>query len=269
MSLRIISLNAWGGRLHAPLMRYLTDSDPDILCLQEVVRSPEAQSEWLTYRDHGVELPQRAKLFEEIGAALPAHAAFFFPTARGALYDGEKEIPSEFGLATFVRRSLPIIGQAMDFVHGAFSPDGWGNHPRARNAHCFRVFDCESRSALTVAHMHGLRDPGGKEDTPARGAQAHAFVKLVNKVRLDNDRLVACGDFNILPQSATFRTLGTLGLIDLVTAQGYTGTRTSYYQKDCRFADYMLVTPGVKVISFDVVAKPEVSDHCPLLLDIA
>ena len=95
--LRIVSLNAWGGNLHAPLMDYLADVDADVICLQEVARTPSSAQDWLTYRDHGVALQQRANLFDEIRAALPGHDGVFAPTARGDLFDGDRAIPSEFG----------------------------------------------------------------------------------------------------------------------------------------------------------------------------
>lgn len=116
--------------------------------------------------------------------------------------------------------------------------------------------------------MHGLRDIGGKGDTPARRAQADALVKLIRQVRKGDERLVVCGDFNVLPGSVTFDALSTLGLSDLITARGHRDTRTSYYGKEPRFADYMLVTPAVEVIAFDAVTEPEVSDHRALLLDL-
>ncbi|AVA21369.1 MULTISPECIES: endonuclease/exonuclease/phosphatase family protein [unclassified Rhizobium] len=266
MALRIVSLNVWGGLLHEPLMQYLVDVDADVLCLQEVTRTKDAPSEWLVYRDHGVELPQRANLFEEIAAALPMHDAFFCPTARGDVFDGDRRIASEFGLATFVRKSYPVIGQASGFVHGEFSADGWGPHPRSRNAHCIRIFDYEGGFPVTIAHMHGLRDIDGKGDTPARRHQADALVELIRHVHKGNERLVVCGDFNVLPGSVTFDSLGALGLSDLVTSRGHRDTRTSYYRKEPRFADYMLVTSAVEVIEFDPVAEPEVSDHRALLL---
>ena len=268
MTLRIVSLNAWGGRLHEPLMRYLVDIDADVLCLQEVVRTPGAEADWLVYRDHGVELPQRANLFEEIKAALPSHDAFFCPVARGELFDGDRRFVSEFGLATFVRRTYPVIGQALGFVHGEFSADGWGPHPRSRNAHCIRLFDYEHGYPITIAQMHGLRDIEGKGDTPARRHQADALVEIIRQVRQGDERLVVCGDFNVLPGSITFEILGSLGLVDLVTSRGHDDTRTAHYRKHPRFADYMLVTPGIEVINFDPVAEPEVSDHRALLLDL-
>ena len=116
--------------------------------------------------------------------------------------------------------------------------------------------------------MHGLRDPAGKGDTPAREEQASALVGLVERVWPRDEGLVVCGDFNVLPDSATFEILARLGLSDLVTANGLVDTRTSYYLKEGRFADYMLVTPEVKVARFEVVEAPEVSDHRALLLDI-
>ena len=70
-----------------------------------------------------------------------------------------------------MRETLPVIGQSQGFVHGGFSPHGFGEHPRSRNAHAVELFDYDGDIAVTVAHMHGLRDLAGKEDTPARHAQ--------------------------------------------------------------------------------------------------
>ncbi|MBL0370737.1 endonuclease/exonuclease/phosphatase family protein [Rhizobium sp. KVB221] len=267
--MRIVSLNAWGGRVFAPLMAYLIDVDADVICLQEVVRTPASRADWLMYRDHNIELPQRANLYAEICAALPEHDAFFAPVARGELFDGAQSVPSEFGLATFVRRSKAVIGLTTDFIHGAFLHDGWGPHPRARNAQAVRIFDYKGGAPITIVQLHGLRDPAGKHDTPARLAQADALVGLIGRIWSGNERLVVCGDFNVLPDSATFDKLAELGLADLVVGRGFTDTRTSLYKKPGRYADYMLVTPDVHVTCFEPVAAPEVSDHRALVLDIA
>ena len=267
--MRILSLNTWGGKLYAPLMRYLAAANADIYCLQEVVRTPGFLGAELIYRDGDISLPQRTSLFDDISALLPDHDARFFPASRGPLYDaGGREFTSQFGLATFVRRSLPVIGEAMGFVHGAFSAGGWGAHPRPRNAHCIRVFDAGQGAAITVAHMHGLRDPAGKFDSPIRDRQAERLADLVLSVWPGNERLVVCGDFNVLPDSSTFAHLAKLGLSDLVVGCGHTDTRTSHYKKPGRYADYMLINEAVDVVSFDVVVEPEVSDHRALLLEL-
>jgi endonuclease/exonuclease/phosphatase family metal-dependent hydrolase len=268
VTLKILSLNAWGGRLHEPLMKYLSICDADVLCLQEVSRTVASKSEWLVYREPGLDLPQRANLFDEIRAVLPEHDARYYPAARGTLFDGDRAVPSEFGLATFVRRSHAVIAETMDFVHGAFSSGSWGEHPRSRNAHCFTIFDDELGYPVTIVQLHGLRDMAGKGDTPARVAQAEKLVELIRRTAPDNEKLVVCGDFNVLPDSVTFDALRRLGLTDLVTSRGHTDTRTSFYRKEGRFADYMLITPDIEVLRFDVVQHPEVSDHRALYLEL-
>jgi endonuclease/exonuclease/phosphatase family metal-dependent hydrolase len=266
---KIVSLNAWGGKLGAPLTDYLRTAAPDVLCLQEVVHTPAATKEWLTYRDGDHVLPQRTNLFAELVAALPDHAGTFCPAAQGELWDGEVAVPSQFGVATFVRRSLPVIGQVQGFVHGAYSAHGYGAHPRPRNAHVVRVFDYGRGAAVTIGHMHGLRDlAAGKADTPERLAQAKALARLVQAVAEPGDPVVVCGDFNVEPGSATFAVLGEIGLADLVARHGITSTRTSHYTKPGRFADYMLVNEQASVREFTVVTVPEVSDHCPLVLEL-
>ena len=267
--MRLICLNGWGGNLHDELVPYLSSSDPDILCLQEVVYTPIANEDWLIYRDHGIDLPQRANFLRDVADALPDHVAIFCPAAQGDLWHGEMRYPSQWGLATFVRKSIAVIAQAQGFVHGAFSADGYGDHPRSRTAHAIRVFDFSTGRPTVIAHMHGLRDIEGKHDTPARQAQAKRLVHLVRTVAEEGDRVIVCGDFNVLPESETFAVLKELDLVELVTTRGFTDTRTSHYAKQNRYADYMLVNPSVQIHHFDVVRQPEVSDHRPLLLEFS
>ena len=266
--MKILCLNGWGGRLHAPLTAYLQAESPDVLCLQEVVHSPETDKVWLTYRDGDHILPQRANFFGDVAAALPDHVAIFCPAARGVLWDEERPVPSLWGLATFVRKTLAITAQAQGFVHKEFSPHGYGDHPRSRCAHAIRVYDFERDRPVGIAHMHGLRDLSGKGDTPDRRRQAQRLAALAGRVAGPDEALVVCGDFNVEPGSETFAILGGLGLTELVTTRGFLGTRSAHYQKPGRFADYMLVNGNVAVRDFSVVRDPEVSDHCPLLLTI-
>jgi endonuclease/exonuclease/phosphatase family metal-dependent hydrolase len=266
--MRIVCLNGWGGKLHGDLIRYVRSTSPDVLCLQEVVHSPATDKEWLTYRDGGHVLPQRPNFFADVARALSNHVAIFCPAAQGVLWDGDEAIPSQWGLATFVGSTLPIIGQVQAFIHKGFSPDGYGDHPRPRNAHAIRIFDFDKRQRVVIVHLHGLRDLNGKMDTPDRLAQAERIASIVQGIAEPGDHVVVCGDFNVEPDSQTFEILRSLGLKELVTASGYPGTRTSYYKKPGRFADYMLVSENVEVIDFQVVSHPEASDHCPLLLEV-
>lgn len=266
--MKIVSLNGWGGKLLDPLLAYLRADPPDVLCLQEVVHSPATDADWLTYRDGDHVLPQRPNFFRDVAAVLPGHVAMFCPASQGVLWDGDDAVPSQFGLATFVRNTLPVTAQVQGFVHKAFSPHGYGEHPRPRNAHAVRLYDYARDRMVCVAHMHGLRDLNGKLDTPERLVQAERLRDLVLTVAQPDDPLIVCGDFNVEPGSATFAVLGEIGLTDLVTTRGFAGTRTSHYRKPGRFADYMLVNRQVTVESFTVLVEPEVSDHCPLVLEM-
>lgn len=266
--MQIMCLNGWGGKLHEKILPYLAETAPDILCLQEVVHSPASEKDWLTYRDGDHVLPQRANFFRDVCRMLPDHTAIFCPAAQGVLWDGDRTVPSQWGLATFVHNAFPVIGQVQGFVHKEYSPVGFGDHPRSRSAHGVRVFDYKLGRAVSVTHMHGLRDLNGKMDTPERAAQARKLLDLSRQVTEPDDLAVVCGDFNVEPGSETLQLLGEAGLSDLVTGRGFASTRNSHYKKPGRFADYMLVSHVDAVRDFDVIFDPEVSDHCPLLLGL-
>lgn len=266
--MKIMCLNGWGGKLHEEFLPYISHSAPDVLCLQEVVHSPLSDKDWLTYRDGDHILPQRANFFRDVCQALPDHVATFCPAAQGILWDDEKSVPSQWGLATFAHKSHPIIGQAQGFVHKSYGSDGYGEHPRSRSAHAVRIYDYSADRPISITHMHGLRDLRGKMDTPERKSQAHNLLKLSNQVTEPNDLAVICGDFNVEPDSETLNILRDSGMTELVTDRGFQSTRNSYYKKPGKFADYMLVNQTSAVKNFEVVYNPEVSDHCPLVLKV-
>ncbi|MEM8665020.1 MAG: endonuclease/exonuclease/phosphatase family protein, partial [Pseudomonadota bacterium] len=83
-----------------------------------------------------------------------------------------------------------------------------------------------------------------------------------------DDLTVICGDFNVEPQSETLTLLKAAGFTELVTGHGHAGTRTSHYTKPGKFADYLLINREDVVQAFSVVRSPEVSDHCPLQLQL-
>ncbi|MGL4490289.1 MAG: endonuclease/exonuclease/phosphatase family protein [Rhizobiaceae bacterium] len=266
--MKLVCLNGWGGKLHDDLLSYLDSEQPDVLCLQEVLHTPATDKDWLTYRDGDHVLPQRANFFSDVARALPDHVATFCPAAQGVLFDGDDQIPSQWGLATFVRSSLPVIGQAQGFVHKSYSPNGYGDHPRSRSAHAVRLYDHVRDRTVSITHMHGLRDLNGKQDTPERAEQARRLLALSDQVSDPQDIRIICGDFNVEKDSETLTLLKVNGFEELVTSMGFEGTRTSHYKKAGRFADYMLVNPREAVTRFEVLYAPEVSDHCPLVLEI-
>jgi endonuclease/exonuclease/phosphatase family metal-dependent hydrolase len=198
---------------------------------------------------------------------LPRHQALFLTSDCGPVdtHDGKRH-RQDFGLSMFVAEPLPVIGVHSAFVHKTYiDHDEWTIEDRPRNAQAVRVIDRSTDRAVTIVQAHGLRDPRGKHDTPARRAQAERLAELVTHSREPEDLTVVCGDLNLLPDSETFSVLADVGLVDLV---GLSDTRSSHYPKTTRHASYLLVSDPSAVMHFDVLQQPEVSDHRPLVLDL-
>ncbi|WP_415403031.1 endonuclease/exonuclease/phosphatase family protein [Tateyamaria sp. SN3-11] len=267
--MKIVSLNAWGGQVWDALGPWVSALKPDVLCLQEVTRAPSPSPEWLAYKDAYRHLEQRADLFSDISRLLPQHQARFAPATRGTLFDAEGgEVASEHGLGLWVRRDLAVTHSVQDFIHGTYRSGGWGAEPVPRTMQAVRVEDTATGRSVCIGHLHGLRDPDGKGDTPARAAQTQRIVEVFTQVWTSGVSGVLAGDFNLLPDSECFDVLAGAGLHDLIAHHGITDTRTALYTKDQRFADYMLVSPDLIDALFDVPAGPEVSDHRPLILTL-
>lgn len=263
--MRIVSLNAWGGALFDAFAEWLPSCDADVVCLQEVTRTPDLGG-WTQFEDGERTLPQRANLFADVCALLPHHIGAFVACDAGPVTDpsGARHL-QDFGLAIFVHERHTIVGQRADFVHGDFVVHHeWAIADRPRLAQAVRVHDRSTGSTAAIVHLHGLRDPDGKTDTPARRDQAHRLADLVTSFRRPDDLTVVCGDMNLLPDSETFQILASIGLTDLV---GDAATRTTRYSKPIRHANYLLVSETEAVARFDIPQAPEVSDHCALVLD--
>lgn len=265
--MRIVSLNAWGGARYDELAAWLTGCRADVACLQEVTHTAGTTG-WTRFEDGERSLPQRASLFDDLRALLPGWHAFFAASDAGPVQDGlGRRHRQQFGLATFVAPHLAVLDSRSCFVHGAFvEHEEWAIADRPRCAHAVQVREPAAGGAVTVVGLHGLRDPAGKHDTPARRAQAERLADFVDRVRDPHDLTVVCGDLNLLPDSETFAVLAAIGLIDLV---GAADTRTAHYRKPVRHASYLLVSDPTAVAQFEIVADPEVSDHRPLVLDLA
>ena len=268
--MRLVTLNAWGGNILEPLLDYLEADKPEIILLQEVTSAVDPSPERLFFKGHGWDLPQAADLYAMIAKMLPDHQAMFAPAMQGELFDDDdRAYRSRFGLASFVHRDFAILGQAQDFVHGVYRPNGWGEPPVPRNMQALRLFDPESEHAFTVGHLHGLRDLAGKHDTPARAEQARRVLDIIAGLRRPGEAAIFGGDLNLLPESESFPIWRDAGFTELVTTRGITDTRTHLYEKPQRFADYLLVSPEVTVSTFDAPSEPVISDHRPLVLDFS
>lgn len=248
--MKIISLNTWGGIAGANnLIEFFKEhQNTDVFCLQEIFNGgqnePEEQAEDIESKVYN--------LFSLIKEALPEHESFFRP-----------HVKDYYGLAIFVKKSLNVIEEGERFVHQekGYTPSGdLGFH--ARN---IQFVTLETPKGLrTIINFHGLWNGGGKTDTEHRLNQSRKIIDFVNS--LNND-FVLCGDFNLEPTTESLKMFEEFGLKNLVKDFNIISTRTKFYTKPVKFADYAFISSGVEVNDFKVLPD-EVSDHSPLYINI-
>lgn len=121
---------------------------------------------------------------------------------------------------------------------------------------------------IHIMNAHGIAQPGDKLDNPKRIEQSQAFVDYMST--MEGPKIVG-GDFNLLPETESVRMFEKNGYRDLVKEYGIKTTRNhlawDMYPDKQFFADYVFVSPDVKVKSFEV-PDIEISDHLPLILEI-
>lgn len=247
--MKIISLNTWGGIAGSEnLIEFFKKyQDTDVFCLQEVFNGgqdePDEQAEDIESKVYN--------LFSLIKEALPEHEAFFRP-----------HVKDYYGLAMFVKKDLNIIQEGELFVHQnkEYKPDGnMGFH--ARNIQ-FVTLET-SQGTKTIVNFHGLWNGAGKTDTEHRLNQSKKIIDFLKTI--DNDFII-CGDFNLEPTTTSLKMFEDLGLKNLIKDYNITSTRTKFYTKPIKFADYAFVSPEVNILDFKVLPD-EVSDHAPLYIE--
>lgn len=251
MGMKAISLNTWGGKAGADRLLgfFAANRDADVFCLQEVWNGGEHFS---TQTAGGRKLDTILYgMVAGIGEKLPEHAPYFRP-----------HVGPWYGLATFARRGVPLIEEGDVFVHkerGYYPSDDLARH--ARNVQ-YATFQTPA-GARTVVNFHGLWNGLGKSDSDDRLAQSDRIVDFLKTLR---NPYVLVGDFNLRPDAESLKKFERFGLRNLIAEHGVTNTRSSFYDKPERYADYAFVSDGITVNDFKVLPD-EVSDHLALYLD--
>lgn len=240
--MKLITLNIWGGRIKKPFTDFIkSNQDIDIFCFQELYHhAPPKFSE-----HYEAICPE---IFSELQKWLPNHNSFF----RAALDD-------VYGVGIFIKKGINILEEGEVQIYEKINYSGVGGD-HSRNMQWIK---CSIQGNIyTIFNVHGLWNGKGKTDTTERIKQSERIRKFMDTV---NTSKILCGDFNLRPDTKSVEILSK-GMVDLVKTSGVTSTRTSLYTKEEKFADYIFVSPDIKVKNFQVLPH-EVSDHSPLLLE--
>lgn len=254
--MKLITLNIWGGRVFKPLIKFLKNQskEVDIFCFQEVFHT--------NTRRKRVSGGARINIYNEIKEALPDFQDFYAPAEHGFDYDGRVDFHLTYGLAIFVRKSIKVDSHGDIFVfqeRNSVKNGKFENHGRNLEFISFS----KNNKKFSVFNLHGFWTPLGKLDVPERLEQSKKVKNFLGK--FPDSRNVLCGDFNLNPDTQSLDILEK-NMKNLVKEYKVTSTRSSFYTKPEKFADYILVSPSVKVNDFKVL-QDEVSDHLPLFLD--
>jgi len=186
---------------------------PMFLCLQEVFAHGWASKERMAGLSRGpvLDLPQTRKICSTKIRAGSAHPRCLLLSLqrRAACSTATGLIPSEFGLATFVRRSHPAIAPGNGLRARRFFIR-WlgGDHPRSRNAPWHPHLRLRKLGyPITIVQLHGLRDPSRARATPRRASlRPKELVEFIQRLGAEKTRsLSSAAIFNVLPDSVTFR----------------------------------------------------------------
>jgi endonuclease/exonuclease/phosphatase family metal-dependent hydrolase len=254
--MRIISLNTWGGRAgkETLLEFFKTHADTtDIFCLQEVWsyarKDLEGRSAGGVALDYSKIMTNGVR---DISALLPDFTPFFHP-----------HVGDNYGLLMLVRKEYPVTDDGEVFVYkqkGYMSEEDAGNH--ARNIQYVTIAIADR--PITIINFHGLWNGKGKTDTEDRLQQSENILAFM---RQRGGKYILCGDFNLRPDTESIRKFEDAGLRNLIREFDVTSTRTSFYTKPEKFADYAFISKDIDLKDFKVLPH-EVSDHAPLSIEI-
>jgi exonuclease III len=253
--MKLITLNTWGGRAGKELLLnfFKKYKDVDIFCLQEIWSAPYEHLEGHLAGGKAIKHEQiMTSGMQEISGILSSHSSYFHPHHL-----------ENYGLQMLVNNNLDVVEDGEVFVHKhkGYIPEGEiGNHARNIQYVTLNLKD----KAMTIINFHGLWSEGGKTDSEDRVSQSKKIVEFIKS--LQND-FILCGDFNLLPNTESLSIVEKVGLRNLVKEYNITSTRTSFYTKPEKYADYILVSKGIDVKTFRVLPE-EVSDHSALFLEI-
>jgi len=258
--MKLISLNAWGGKLNGPLIEFVTKNveTTDIFCFQEIYFSatPRPDVVWV-----------EADLAAELQKALLGFSMF------GRLAD-EKDLSADSsgadedvrtGETIFVKNNLHVVEQGGFHTYVSDHESAEENIQPVTGNFLFVKIQ-SSQGDYLIGNIHGLWLPGSKDDTPKRIEQSRRLEEFLADRK---EKAIICGDFNLAPKTESIRLLES-GMRDLIKEYDIQTTRSRYYADMEKYkdyiADYAFASEDVQVLNFNVLSD-EVSDHLPLAIE--
>lgn len=169
-----------------------------------------------------------------------------------------------YGISTFVHKDIKILEKGeVTVAIGNYYDSGVDSISRDHDRKLLWLEVEIGGKNILIANTHLTHRPEGKLDSEKRLNQSKIIAEFLQK--FDCPKILS-GDFNLLPDTESIKIIENSGMRNLVKEYSVTSTRTPVYTKPLKFADYIFVSPEIKVNDFRVLPDV-VSDHSPLLLD--
>lgn len=239
--MKLVQLNAWGGRLEHQLADLLTAEAADLICLQEIISTKGDAALAIT--------------LEELQAKLGLGHSFMSPVMSFNLMNNTaafgNAILSEYRFEHHETIFTNLQYQA-DFDFDSYDYN-------IRNLQHVQVTIGGKKLNVLNHHGHHVRQhKNGDEQTLRQMAQIAAYLDTLA------GPVILAGDFNLAPHSQSLELINTK-LRNLSLEYALTTTRTSLTSKT-EVCDYIFVSDAVSVTNFRT-SKLVASNHQALILD--
>jgi endonuclease/exonuclease/phosphatase family metal-dependent hydrolase len=240
--MKLLQLNTWSCGLAPEITKLLEREQPDIVCLQEVVRASETGK-----IIHSV---------DEILADYPFQYEYYSPLVEFDFMHGKAQ------RGNMILSQYPILEQKTFWTHGNFQPDfGYSvGYNAARGvAHC-KIETPQGILDVVTTHGYHVREHKNGNDETLKACQL-----IKEYVEALDHPVVLTGDFNLVSTSESMNILNA-SMRNLCIEHMLTTTRNHLTNKT-EVCDYILTSRDISVQSFKAL-DDVVSDHMALILTI-
>ena len=262
--MKLISLNAWGGKLFIPLMKFIKQSskNTDIFCLQEIYDTSSGVKQYKNVI--------QANLLAELKKILKEFRVFYFPYLFGFDEEGSKvNFDLSYGQAIFIKKSIKIIENKNYFIYKNKSLHSLMKNFSNLSTPLQYIKLSLNNKTFAVFNFHGTPYPAAKKDTIKRLKQTRKIKKIIET---GEGAKILVGDFNLSLYTESIKLLEN-NMINLIKKFNIKKTRSKlspYYgnRNFQRFADYTFVSRDINILDFKV-PHLKVSDHLPMILEFS
>ncbi len=239
--MRLIQLNAWGGRLESQLLEFITNQNPDLICFQEIISISGGNGGFFTT----LEKIQRNIKYE----------AFMSPVFTFNFMRRQASFGNAILSNTTFKKSVVVFTNLKHKNNFDFDGDDYN----VRNLQ--HVVIEHGNKKLNILNHHGHHIPEHKNGDAETMRQMKQIGEYIDTLE---GPIILCGDFNLSPKSESLEQINTR-LVNLPVEFRLKTTRTELTHKK-EICDYVFVSKEVQVKDFSDSGQV-VSDHKALILE--